>query len=221
MRIREEGDANRRDGVLPVPIRGSLRDSGTQTVAAVESYDLTTITPRQGETYATLSQQLYGTPRYARALEAYLRDYDPRLATLQPGRPLSLPPAEVLVRRFGDMMEENAKGEPLARSETPRKADQETAKASSRNTPQAPRSGPTNREGDRQAGEVEASQDGQLRYRVRANDTLYAIAKRTLGSGDRWADIYNLNKDLLRGGVEVEPGMVLRLPANARLPEKQ
>lgn len=50
-------------------------------------------------------------------------------------------------------------------------------------------------------------------YRVRAGDTFYSIAKATLGSGERWREIYKLNKDLVKGDDKgLRPGMVVKLP---------
>jgi MraZ protein len=51
-------------------------------------------------------------------------------------------------------------------------------------------------------------------YRVRGKETLQDIARRTLGSSERWADIYKLNPTL-KPEVPLTTGMVLRLPGDA------
>jgi|GEM_PF-5657579 len=50
--------------------------------------------------------------------------------------------------------------------------------------------------------------DGFEIYTVQAGDTLYSIAEKLLGSGDKCTELKILNK-LLGGGVE--PGQVLKI----------
>ena len=48
---------------------------------------------------------------------------------------------------------------------------------------------------------------------VQQRDTLYAIAKRFLGSGSRWQDIYDLNRDVIGTDAKrLVPGQTLKLP---------
>lgn len=50
-------------------------------------------------------------------------------------------------------------------------------------------------------------------YTVRQGDTLYGIARRTCGDGDRWPEILRLNHALLKGEPKrLSPGMILTLP---------
>lgn len=50
-------------------------------------------------------------------------------------------------------------------------------------------------------------------YTVKRGDTLWAIAKRTLGSGSRWKEIYNANINLIGKNPDlIYPGQVLRIP---------
>jgi nucleoid-associated protein YgaU len=46
---------------------------------------------------------------------------------------------------------------------------------------------------------------------------MWLIAKRTLGSGDRWPEIFRLNRDVLQDVNQLSPGTVLRLPPDARV----
>ena len=49
-------------------------------------------------------------------------------------------------------------------------------------------------------------------HTVRSGDTLYAIAKRLLGSGSRWREIYNANITVIGKDPNViRPGQVLRI----------
>ena len=50
-------------------------------------------------------------------------------------------------------------------------------------------------------------------YTVKKGDTLWAIAKRFLGSGSRWKEIYNANKSVIGKDPNlIYPGQVLRIP---------
>ncbi|QDU70995.1 LysM peptidoglycan-binding domain-containing protein [Mucisphaera calidilacus] len=52
--------------------------------------------------------------------------------------------------------------------------------------------------------------------RVEEGDSLARLAKRHLGSTDRWDDLYEANRDQLSSPDRIRPGMVLRLPADDR-----
>ncbi|WP_434302659.1 LysM peptidoglycan-binding domain-containing protein [Clostridium botulinum] len=49
-------------------------------------------------------------------------------------------------------------------------------------------------------------------HTVTGNDTLWHIAKRYLGDGNKWPQIYNLNKDKIKNPNLIYTGQVLRLP---------
>ena len=51
------------------------------------------------------------------------------------------------------------------------------------------------------------------RYIVRAGDTLYGIARRHLGDGDRWRLIYEANKQVLASPSQLRVGQILAIPA--------
>lgn len=50
-------------------------------------------------------------------------------------------------------------------------------------------------------------------YTVKAGDTLWSIAKATMGSGFRWGDLFNLNADLVKNPRRIYVGQTLRVPA--------
>jgi LysM repeat protein len=50
-------------------------------------------------------------------------------------------------------------------------------------------------------------------YTVKKGDCLWNIAKQHLGSGARYTEIYNLNKDILKNPNTIYPGQVLKLPS--------
>lgn len=49
-------------------------------------------------------------------------------------------------------------------------------------------------------------------HTVTGSDTLWHIAKRYLGNGNKWPQIYNLNKDKIKDPNLIYTGQVLRLP---------
>lgn len=50
-------------------------------------------------------------------------------------------------------------------------------------------------------------------YTVKSGDTLWGIAKTILGNGNRYNEIYNLNKDKIQSPNLIFPGQVLVLPS--------
>ena len=59
--------------------------------------------------------------------------------------------------------------------------------------------------------EVTADDIGRS-YTVKAGDTLNRIAKRELGSYNRWREIYEANKDKIKNPDELQVGMVITIP---------
>ena len=53
-------------------------------------------------------------------------------------------------------------------------------------------------------------------YTVKRGDTLWGIAASKLGSGARWQEIYNLNKDVISNPDLIQPGWKLKLPKYAK-----
>lgn len=230
--IRPQPDLPTHDRAIPVVPRGQDGFGYVTTTPGrsfVQSYDLQSIVIRPNETFATLSAQVYGSERYQHALAEFLRDRDPRLAQLVPGQTVDVPPAEELERRFGRLIPPAGAPEsraPVATTSAPGwAASTPPAAVTSSPIPAEPTIAPAGPTPLRPAGPAAAAapwSEGrpaatEKRYRVQANDTLYGIAKRTLGSGDRWTEIYELNKDLLQGGTQLQANMLLRLPADAKL----
>ena len=50
-------------------------------------------------------------------------------------------------------------------------------------------------------------------YTVKSGDTLWAIAKKHLGSGNRWPEIYDKNRSVIGDNPDlIKPGQVLTIP---------
>ena len=52
-------------------------------------------------------------------------------------------------------------------------------------------------------------------YVVKAGDSLSKIAKKTLGSANKWKALWEANKDQIKDPDKIYPGQVLKLPPNA------
>ncbi len=202
----------------------------------VESFDVETHFARQGESYASISLAKYQTEQYQHALAMFNRERDPSLATVQPGRPVRIPPRDYLERHYGRLIP-NSGGPASSSSVVPAsnlgpppgaRSPRTSAGAGQSGRPDAltpvgPAPAPAARlTPERSRDAVRAEPTGEKQYRVRAEDAgrpapLYDIARRTLGSGERWGEIARLNKDRLRDVNQLQPGTVLRLPPDARV----
>jgi nucleoid-associated protein YgaU len=74
----------------------------------------------------------------------------------------------------------------------------------------------TNREDEASVTVQRQAQPQERIYIVRPQDTLSAIARRTLGSSGRWREILKLNEDTIRNPDRLRPGMRLKLPVQER-----
>jgi hypothetical protein len=144
------------------------------------------------DTLQKICQDEYHDVRYERALLAYNRYYQPGNSgihsdppVLQAGQQVMLPPQRILEKKYGSLIPNLT---PLA---TPAvRTAPAPVTATSRSSP-----------------------DTARLYTVPPQgEMVWEIAKRTLGNGDRWQDITQLNP-----GLDVSrplpPGTVLKLPA--------
>jgi len=77
----------------------------------------------------------------------------------------------------------------------------------------APGAKPASKPGEAQPGAKPPPEGRQNIYVVEKNDTLYSIAAKVLGNGNRWRELLELNKDKLSRPEELKIGMELKLPA--------
>lgn len=143
----------------------------------------------KGETFTSLSQRLYGDTNYAVALAAYNKE-EGFVTMDQPeaNEWIAKPNREILDQRYPN----------LIRRLNPTPFTQKTVQGA---TPTDSRP---------------ASTGKNPTYRVGKGEQLFEVAKKTLGDGYRWSEIYALNKDLLRDSTELRPDMVLKLPGDAK-----
>lgn len=180
----------------------------------VKTTEIRTYTPRQNETYTLISRQLYGHEKYDAALAQFNKDRDPKLATISPGQRIFYPNREYLEQTYPGLIG-------TASSSTSRRSPLDASGPTSQYVPPGGTQLAETRitqASARTPSSVDGSRREQFqRYRVREKDSLFTIAKRTLGNGDRWTEIYALNKELLPDPNRPELGLLLRLPTDAKL----
>ncbi|MFO0814250.1 MAG: LysM peptidoglycan-binding domain-containing protein [Gemmatales bacterium] len=144
----------------------------------------------RGETFSSLSQRLYGDTNYAAALTAFNKEEGfVKMDQPEPNEWVAKPNREILDQRYPH----------LIRKLTPTAYNPNTLVNQAPNT-----SRPT----------AAAPAANFQTYRVSKGEQLFEVAKKTLGDGYRWSEIYALNKDQLRDSTELRPDMVLKIPAN-------
>ncbi len=71
------------------------------------------------------------------------------------------------------------------------------------------------------AMQVSADEGSFAEYTVQRGDNLYKIAGTQLGAGERWSEIYELNKDIIKDPSLIYAGQVLKLPGQAVVDEQK
>ena len=169
------------------PAASTVTGANTIAAAAIASAapverngDQYTVQPN--DSYWTISEKVYGTGGYFKALYEHNRKRSKVADELKLGQVLIVPDEGVLRRLYPDLCPK------------PRKT---VASAQQRLT----------------------SATGRLRgpgrtYTVSEGDTLFEIARHELGKPSRWAEIYDLNRDVLGEDTDyLRPGTELILPA--------
>jgi nucleoid-associated protein YgaU len=192
---------------IPSPAADLSSSGGTQ----VESYDEDTYVCKATDTFASISQAVYRTELYGQALLLFNRNHP--LATenvrrdppvIQAGQPIYIPPMQILRKYYASAIVETATGTSRPSPAAPLR----DAAASIRPLAVAPSAAV--------AAPAPATAP-ERSYRVSGNgEMLRDIARRTLGNGDRWAEIYRLNPKY-DPVYPVPAGADLRLPGNARV----
>ncbi len=151
-----------------------------------------------GDTYKRISNDKYGSDRYAEALMLYNRDHvlasdatrkDP--STILSNQRIYMPPARILQREYESVI--------------PTESDA----AAARTAPAATRPAVS--------GTSPAAGLPEKSYRVRGGGEMFlTIARNTLGNELRWPEIYNLNQRF-QPEVAVPGGTVLRMPGDAKI----
>lgn len=132
------------------------------------------------DSYWTISERLYGSGSYYKALAEHNRAQIASEDQLKPGDVIDAPPLAQLEQTYPSLCPKPERRESLQ----------------SRTQPVSTRS----------------SRGGRA-YTVTEGDTLFNIARYELGKASRWAEIYELNRDVLGKDFNyLTPGMQLTLP---------
>jgi hypothetical protein len=203
--------------VPPIAAPSASRLAPVSATPQVDSYDEETYRLKPGDSFRTISQAKYYTEKYERALMLWNRNH-PRASdgarqdppVLQPGQDVYIPPIRMLEKYYPEEGAEPPSAAPPAPPpppaptgsvglDTPRMPNGAPIVAAAPSAPARPAAG------------VEKS------YRVRGSgEMLLTIARQTLGNGDRWVEIYQLNPRY-DPKQPIPGGSVLRLPKDARV----
>jgi nucleoid-associated protein YgaU len=192
------------------PVTPRVEPASSPPAAAapkVEVFDEETYLCQPGDTFDKISQAHYHTENYAKALLQFNIDHP--LANdkvrrnppvLEPGQAVYIPPTRILESRYGAFYIPGYKP-----------AQQQSA---------APGSAlPARNDHSANASPGVAANTSAVypQYRVQGQgETMREIARATLGSAERWSEIYKLNPDY-RPEFRVPGGTALRLPSDARV----
>jgi hypothetical protein len=214
---------------VPVPPADAKR--GTGGLPQVLKYDVQTVTCQAGEqNFSDLSKRVYnGSDKYAPALLLFNRELNvsegvrldpPQLA---PGMKIYVPPTWVLEHKYARAI---VGGASQSVTVPPASVPPASVPPASTPPPSAPPVRPVVTVPNNPkppinnvvpAAALSNSPDGTKLYRVTANgETLFDIARRTLGNGDDWIRIYQLNQQI-QPQFALPTGSVLRLPAEAKI----
>ena len=137
------------------------------------------------DSYWTISERLYGTGAYFKALAQQNRGKGAGEDRLQPGELILAPTVAELEKSYPDLCPKPSRREALQ--------SQSQSRASTVSARNQYRGGRT--------------------YTVAEGDTLFNIARYELGKASRWAEIYDLNRDVLGKDFNyLTPGIQLALP---------
>jgi hypothetical protein len=196
---------------ITVPGGTGVVRASAETGTVVDSFDEETYACRPGDSFRSISEQYYRSPRYERALLLFNRNHprasepvrqDPPI--LNAGQPVFLPPARVLEKQYPSAISD---GVPLP-SAPAAPASPAPVGLDAPRPVAAPPSAPTT---------SWSVPPGGPTYRVRRGGEMFReMARHTLGDAERWWDIYRLNAKYNPSGP-VPEGTVLLLPAGARV----
>jgi hypothetical protein len=142
------------------------------------------------DSYWTISEKVYGSGGYFKALAEFNRSKGIKDERLVPGEQIETPMASQLEQNYPDLC----------------------PKASHRETPQS----------KVQSVSMTRPSHGGRTYMVMEGDTLFNIARYELGKASRWAEIYELNRDVLGKDFNyLVPGTQLTLPQQGDKPNLQ
>lgn len=185
------------------PTHGSRAEADRPSLTNAGEY---TIQP--GDTYWTISRQLYGSGRYFQALSEHNQRAIPDARRMKPGVVIETPTADDLEQRYPDLIPRRSA------ASTPQSGQAEPIRARRASGPIL-QVGATEMDREAPRGELYYSATGVPMYRVTDGDTLSGISAKTLGRSARWPEILELNRAVVKDGNSLKIGTELRLPSDA------
>jgi hypothetical protein len=185
----------------------------------VESYDEDEYTLGPDDTLRSISQAKYQSDRYEQALLLFNRDHwgaaaglqaDP--PRLQPGTKIYVPEPRILEKYFGSPVADAAEpARTTAAAPPPRPTLTMPSLAAEAGEPAS-----VIRPVAVVSTQPKLAPPPEKTYRVaEGGEAIWSIAERTLGNGERWMEIYSLNKQSFDPGKPVPAGTMLKLPGDA------
>lgn len=176
-------------------------------------------------TFAALSKKHYGSPRYAKALLNFNRDF-PHTAGVQRDPPVLKVGDTVVLPAVAELESRYPRAIPADIRKLPATPPISIGAKSNSARPQTlPAAHQTAKEVVTQASNSEpvwhnsAIESNTPVYVVQGKgEMLYEIARKTLGDGRRWSEIYRLNPQV-RPQFPIPEGTRLQLPMTARVPQ--
>ncbi|WP_157470269.1 hypothetical protein [Gemmata sp. SH-PL17] len=172
------------------PTAGNESRPAAPEFAPKTTFDVDIHTVMSNEDYKSISREFYNEDRFAAALSAYNQN-----RAIRAGDRVDVPPIHVLKRKFPQMVGGGAV--------QPASGSRSTAPSQPEWNNAAPR----------------PVTNGRSVFTVPNGNgmTLQQIARQTMGSEQRWRDIYDLNRQITRPDEVQTPGTELKLPTDARL----
>jgi len=184
----------------PMPMQPMEQPRIALGTPKVDSYDVDIHLVQVGDSYRSISQRYYLEEGYAQSLRQYNLDTAPDALEspdrMQPGKTrLGIPPIRVLRQKYPQMVP-GVNGAPVVNVSNPLQSPM---------TGQVAFGSPQNLNPTSAFREYRVPEPGQ---------TLREVARTTMGSGEYWRKIFDLNTRL-NPQERLAPGTILRLPADA------
>jgi nucleoid-associated protein YgaU len=169
-----------------------------------------------GENFWTISRLYYGKGRYYKALWKANQDRVPAIDKLYVGMSVRVPPPESLDASLVEPARDAPTATASKPASRPRPAPTRAADGSTLVMLPIGESTARSSSSSRSSEPLEPRSSRPIHV-VRDRETLRSIARDTLGDARRADEIENLNRDVIVDVSALEPGMRLRLPADARV----
>lgn len=204
---------------IPVPggVSPDVRPTGVSERPPQTSFDVDLYEPRAGDSYQSISRDFYNDTRYSRALSAYNSN------KALPGGHVEVPPIYVLQKRYPQLIAAGADPVPSPPPADPLPKPAPVSPPPAPITPvdaKAPAPAPVFAPSGKKDDAPVFRTSGAKTYLVKTTGmTLKTVARETLGSEQRWADLYQLNPQLTAPADYLAIGTEVKLPPEAKLPE--